>query len=240
MMRKTYLINIQYFICIVFASGMLTGCLNTGGTLILEGKVLESGTQTGIPWKNIIVQGVVDSIYKSETIEAGQFSTDSSGIFRYTLKKIKGAYNYNFCFVGNPDYPVTIDRNSLFYLKDNATHLTFSLIRLVDLTIKITRKSKSPACDTLHLWWASDGFYGGSLYPYEVNNYGKKDNTFGLPSDRDLVWIGGKVNTTINTKVFAGKKTELCWDLYRNGKRKEFTDTITCKRDFANIVYFVY
>ena len=79
-----------------------------------------------------------------------------------------------------------------------------------------------------------------SLYPYKINNFGKTNNFFGLTSDRDLMWIGGKVNSTIYTKVFADKMTELSWELFRNGKRKEFTDTITCKRDFANIVYFTY
>jgi len=106
--------------------------------------------------------------------------------------------------------------------------------------LKINRKSKKPVNDTLRLIWESNGVYGLSLYPYKIENYGGTNNSYGLTSDRDLMWIGGNVNSTINTKVFADKRTELNWELYRNGKRMEFTDTITCKRDFANIVYFTY
>jgi hypothetical protein len=239
-MRKTYLVDIKVLIFIAVALGGLTGCVNTEGTLKIKGKVVDERTKTGIPWKNIIVQGLADSENNSEPIEAGQFSTDSSGCFTYTLRKIKGAYNYNFCFIGNSDYPVTIHKISLFSLKRNAKSVSFTLNKLVDLTIKINRKTKTPLCDTLHLYWESDGVFGGSLYPYEIHNYERKNNSFGLPSDRYQVWIGGNVNSTLNTKVFADKMTELSWELHRNGKKQEFTDTITCKRDFANIVYFTY
>ena len=129
---------------------------------------------------------------------------------------------------------------TLFGLKRNAKCLFFPLSKFADLTIKINRKSRTPVCDTLRLIWESDGVYGLSLYPYQIYNYGKTSNSFGFISGRDLMWIGGNVNSAIYTKVFADKKTELNWDLYRDGKRKEFTDTITCKRDFANIVYFTY
>jgi hypothetical protein len=129
---------------------------------------------------------------------------------------------------------------ALYDLERNAKYLVFSLNKLVDLTIKLNRKSKTPACDTLRLCWISNGVYGGSLYPYRISNYGRINNSVGLISATDLIWIGGNVNSTVDTKVFADKKTELTWELYRNGKRKEFIDTITCKRDFANIVYFTY
>ena len=205
----------SFFIFIAFASGVLIKCVNTEGILIIKGKVLDEITKTGIPWKNIIVQGVVDSDNKSEPIEAGQFSTDSSGYF-------------------------TVNKMTLFDLERNAKYIFFSLSKLVDLIIKINRKSKTPVCDTLHLIWESNGIYGLSLYPYKINNYGRTNNSFGLISDRDLWWIGGNVNTTINTRVFADKKTKLSWELYRNGKRTEFEDTITCKRDLANVVYFRY
>lgn len=239
-MRKTNKVYIKFFILIAFASGVLIGCVNTEGTLKIKGKVLDERTKKGIPWKNIIVQGLVNSNNKFEPIEAGQFSTDSAGSFTYSLRKIKGAYNYNFCFIGNSDYPVTINKMTLIGLERNAKYLFFSLSKLVDLTIVINRKSKTPVCDTLRLIWESNGVYGLSLYPYKLNNYGRTNNSFGLASDRDLMWIGGNVNSTINTKVFAEKKTELSWELYRNGRREEFTDTITCKRDFANIIYFTY
>jgi hypothetical protein len=239
-MRKTNLVNNKFFIFIAFTSGVLAGCVNTEGTLKIKGKISDERTKTGIPWKNIIVQGLVTINDKSEPIEAGQFSTDSSGCFTYSLRKVKGAYNYNFCFIGNSDYPVTINKMTLSGLKSNAKYLSFSLSKLVDLTIKLYRRSKTPVCDTLRLIWESDGVFGLSLYPYKIYNYGRTNNSFGLTSGSDLMWIGGNVNSTINTKVFADKKTELSWELYRNGKKKEFTDTLTCKRDFANIVYFTY
>ncbi len=239
-MLKTNLVNIKFFIFITYASGVLIGCVNTEGTIKIKGKVLDESTKTGIPWKNIIIQGLVNSNNKLEPIEAGQFSTDSSGCFTYSFRKIKGAYNYNFCFIGNSEYPVTIDKMTLVGLERNAKYLFFSLSKLVDLTIKIYRISKTPVRDTLRLIWESNGVYGLSLYPYKVHNYERTNNSFGLTSDKDLIWIGGNVNSTINTKVFADKRTELNWELYRNGKRMEFKDTITCKRDFANFVYFTY
>ena len=239
-MRKTNLVSIKFFIFIAFASGVHIGCVNTEGTLKIKGKVLDESTKTGIPWKNIIVQGLVNSNNILEPIEAGQFSTDSSGCFTYSLRKIKDAYDYNFCFIGNSEYSVTINKMTLFDLKRNAKYLFFPLSKLVDLTIKINRKSRTPVCDTFRLIWESNGVYGLSLYPYKIYNYGRTNNSFGLTSGRDLMWIGGNVNSTINTKVFADKRTELSWELYRNGKKKEFIDTITCKRDFANIVHFTY
>lgn len=239
-MRKTDLFNFKFFILIAFSSGLLTGCVDTEGTLKIEGRVSDESTRVGIQWKNIIVQGLVNNNNKFEPIEAGQFSTDSTGNFVYSLRKIKGVYDYNFCFVGNSDYPVTIIKKSLFALKKNAKYQSFPLSKLVELTIKLNRKSKTPLCDTLRLYWESDGIYGGSLYPYEINNFERSNNSVGFTSDRDLIWIGGNINSALKTKVFADKETILCWELYRGGKRKEFTDTITCKRDFANIVYFSY
>lgn len=239
-MRKTNLVNIRLLISIVFISGVLTGCVNTEGTLQIKGKVFDESTKTGIPWKNIIVQGLVIRNDKSEPIEAGQFSTDSSGCFTYLLRKIKGVKNYNFCFVGDSEYLFKTNEMTLFDLKLNAEYLSFPLNKLVDLTIKINRKSRTPFCDTLRFIWESDGVYGLSIYPYKIHNYGRTNNSFGLSSDKDLMWIGGNVNSTLYTKVFADKRTELSWELFRNGRRKEFTDTITCKRDFANIVYFTY
>jgi hypothetical protein len=238
-MRKTNSVNIKFFIFIAFALGVQTGCVNTEGSLKIKGKVLDESTKTGIPGKNIIVQGLVDN-NKSEPIETGLFSTDSTGCFTYLLRKVKNAYYYNFCLVGDSDYVFITKTLSLMELEKNAEFLSFSLCKLVDLTIKLNRKSKIPFCDTIHLIWESDGVYGLSLYPYKIHNYGRTNNTFGLTSGDDLWWIGGNVISIINTKVFANKKTELNWELFRNGKRKEFIDTITCKRDFANFVYFTY
>jgi hypothetical protein len=238
-MRKTDFTKIKLLIFIAFASGALAGCINTQGKLLIEGKVLDESTKTGIPRKNIIVQGLVESNNKLVPVETGLFSTDSSGCFTYELKKIKGCKHYNFCFVGDSDHLFTTKEVSLFDLANNAKFLSFSLPKLVDLTIYVNRKSKRPFCDTLRLIWESNGVYGGSLYPYTIINYGSKNNPLG-ETNTDLIWIGGNINSTVNTKVFADKRTILSWELYRNGSRKEFTDTITCKRDFANIVHFTY
>jgi len=216
------------------------GCVNTEGSLKIKGNVLDESTKTGIPGKNIIIQGLVDNNNKSEPVEAGLFSTDSSGCFAYSLKKVKDAYYYNFCFVGDSDYVFITKSLSLMELEQNAEFLSFSLSKLVGLTIKLNRTCKTTVCDTLHLIWESNGVYGLSLYPYRIRNYGRTNNSFGSTSGRDLWWTGGNVISIINTKVFADRKTELTWELFRNGKRKEFIDTITCKRDFANIVYFTY
>lgn len=239
-MQKKNLVNIKFFILIVFASGVLSGCLNTEGILKIKGKVLDESTKTGIPWKNIIVQGLVNDNDKAVPVEVGQFCTDSSGCFAYSFRKIKGVNNYNFCFVGDSEYLFTNNKMTLFDIQRNAKYLFFSLSRLVDITIKLNRKSKSPLCDTLCLSWESDGVFFWFLYPYKIINYGRTNNSFVPMSDKELRWIGGNVNSTITTKVFADKRTEISWELYRNGKRKEFNDTITCKRDFANIIYFTY
>ncbi len=228
-------------IFITFASGLLLiGCLNTEGTLEIKGNVIDEYTKTVIPWRKIIIQGLIESNEKLIPVDAGQFSTDSSGCFTYSLRKVKDAHHYNFCLVGDSDY-VSITRNlGLWELEQNAKYLSFSLSKLVDLTIKIYRKSKKPVFDTLSLSWQSNGFSCWSLYPYKISNYVKTNNYFGLTSGKELRWVGGNVNSTVKTRVFADKRTKLYWDLIRNGKRKEILDTITCKRDFANIVYFTY
>jgi hypothetical protein len=94
--------------------------------------------------------------------------------------------------------------------------------------------------DTLSLSWESNGVYDKNLYPYKINNFGKTNNSVAITLDTELRWTGGMVNSKIITKVFADKRTKLLWDLDRNGKRQELIDTITCKRDLTNIVYFTY
>jgi hypothetical protein len=219
---------------------LLIGCVNTEGTIEIKGKVIDDYTKTVIPWRNIIIQGLIESNEKLIPVDAGQFSTDSSGCFTYSLRKVKDAHYYNFCLVGDSDY-LSITRNlGLYGIEQNAKYLSFSLSKLVDLTIKIYRESKKPVFDTLSLSWESNGVSCWSLYPYKISNYGKTNSYFGLTSGTELRWIGGNVNSTVKTRVFADKRTKLYWVLYRNGKRKEILDTITCKRDFANIVYFTY
>ncbi len=234
------MVYIRICLFIIFTSGLFSGCVKTEGILKIKGKILDESTKTGIPYKNIIIQGIVYNNNQSELTEAGQFSTDSAGCFEYTMIKIKGVYHYNFCFSGNPDYPAIVKKKTLGEIKRNEKYLFFYLDRLADLTINIYRKSKTPARDTLHLYWESNDVFGLSLYPYTINNNGRTDNSYGLTSARELWWVGGNVITTINTRVYADKMTKLNWDLYRNGKKEEFTDTIVCKRDFANIVNFTY
>jgi hypothetical protein len=234
-------IIIKLFIYLTFATGVLfTGCVHTEGTLEIKGKVVDEYTKVLIPGRDIIIQGLVRSNNKFVPIDAGQFSTDSSGNFSYSFRKVKDARYYNFSLVGDSDYALRTRTLGLMELEQNAKYLSFSLSKLADLTIIITRKSKTPVSDTLSLCWESNGVYENLLYPYKINNYGKANNSFGLTSDKELRWIGGNVNSTIHTKVFADKRTKLLWDLDRNGKRMEFIDTIRCKRNLPNIVYFTY
>lgn len=219
---------------------LLTGCINTEGTLKIRGKVIDDYTKTEIPFRSIIIQGLLNSNEELLTIDAGQFSTDSTGCFAYTIRKIKYAHYYNFYLVGDSDYASVNRILGLYELDKNAKYLSFSLSRLVDLTINIYRESKRPVLDTLSLYWESNGVSLWSLYPYKISNYEKINNSFGLTSGSELWWIGGNVNSTVRTRVFAEKKTKLRWDLDRNGKRMVFLDTIRCRRDFANVVNFTY
>lgn len=233
--------NPVIYLLIAFASVLLTaGCISTEGTLKLEGKVLDEKTKTGIPNREVFVQGLINENDKSIPFEVGQFSTDSTGSFSYTLKKLKGAWNYNFSIVGDTVYPYTTKSISLGILKINSKYTTLYMSRLADFTIIIKRKNNKPANDTLSLTWESNRIYGWVLYPYKITNYGRADNAAELTYNKELRWTGGNVNTRIRTKVFADKRTILRWVLYRNGKRREFTDTITCKRDISNIHQFTY
>jgi hypothetical protein len=237
--RKTNLVNLKFFIFAAFASGVLQGCnVNTEGTLNIKGKVLDEITKTGIPGKDIILQGLVDIDNKSKPVEAGQFSTDSSGSFSFSFGKIKGARSYRFCFVGDSENLYTTNDISLYNLEKNAEFLYFTLKKLVDLTIRLNRISKTPVWDTLRLSWESNEVYFWFLYPYKTENYA--GNSLKPATGTGLIWMGGDVNSTVSTKVFADRMTKISWELYRNGKRSTFIDTITCKRDFANTVYFTY
>ena len=111
--------------------------------------------------------------------------------------------------------------------------LSFTLSKLADLTILIFRESKTPLCDTLTLSWKSDGVDGRTLYPVKINNSE-------LKSTSELKWIGGNVNSIINTRAFADQWTILRRVLYRNGRKKELIDTIICKRDIVNKIYLKY
>lgn len=212
---------------------LLTGCLNTEGTLEIRGKVLDEYTKTQIPGRDIIVQGLIRGSEEFIPVDAGQFSTDSSGCFTYLLRKVRDAHYYKFYLVGDSDYAFRIKELGLMELEKNAKYLFFSLSKLADFIINIDRKSKTPVCDTLYLSWKSDGIDGKTLYPYKINNYG-------LNITNELCWIGGNVRSTIKTRAFADIRTTVRWALIRNGRVKEIIDTITCKRDIINEVYLKY
>ncbi len=228
-------------ICITFACGLiLAGCLKTEGRLEIKGKVIDEYTKIQIPGRHIIVKGLLKDGKQTVPVEAGQFSTDSSGNFTYLLRKVKDARYYNFFIVGDSDYSFNTRKLGLLELKQNAKYLVFHVSKLTDLTIKIYGKSKTPYWDNLYLSWESNGIDFRILYPYKINNFGKPDHFVGLTSYLGLEWICGNTNATVKTRVFADKMTKIHWELVLNKKRKEITDTITCKRDLTNIVYFTY
>ena len=84
-MKKSNLFNFSFIILAAFVLLMLVGCdsVKTEGILEIKGKVIDNNTKTGIPLKNIIVQGLVIRNDTFMPIESGQFSTDSSGSFTY-------------------------------------------------------------------------------------------------------------------------------------------------------------
>lgn len=209
------------------------GCVNTEGIIKIKGKVTDEYTGALIPRRDIIVQGLVEINDKLVPINTGQFTTDSTGCFIYSLSKIKDAYYYNFCLVGDSDYASATRELPLSVLQSSAKYLSFSLSKLADFTINIFRKSKTPAYDTLILSWKSDGIDGRFLYPYKIINYEPT-------SDFESGWVGGKVKSTVQTRAFAEKETIVRWVLFRNGTIKEIIDTITCKRNSGNKVYLTY
>jgi PAS domain S-box-containing protein len=163
-----------------------------------------------------------------------------SGFFAYSLKKIKDAYYYNFHIVGDSDYSFKTTEFGLFKLNQNAKYLTFSLNKLVDLTIKIQKISKTPFRDSLYLSLESNGVDFRTLYPYKIENYGITDNSFGDIAGLGLRWIGGNIKSTVKARVFSDKMTKIHWELVRNKKRKEIIDTLTCKRGLGHTIYFKY
>jgi hypothetical protein len=229
------------YIYITIASGLLLlGCVNTEGTLEIKGKVIDEFTKVQIPGREIIIQGLIKSNNKFVTINAGQFSTDSLGYFIFSFEKIKDVRYYIFNIVGDSNYAFTKKTLGLFELEQNAKYLSFSLNKLVNLTIIINKTSKIPLRDTLYLSWESNRIDFRMLYPYKIENYGITDNSFVSLPGIGLRWIGGDINSTIKTRVFAEKMTKIHWELVRNKDRKEFIDTITCKRDMAHIINFTY
>jgi hypothetical protein len=236
-----YLILSQTFILNMLALGaLLTGCVNTEGTVKIRGKVLDESTKVQIPGRVIIVKALLEIDNKFVPVDAGQFSTDSAGCFIFSLTKVKDARYYNFFLVGDSDYAFMTRKLGLVELEQNAKYLFFSLSKLADLKLEIEKTSKTPFHDTLYLSVESDGVDFRTLYPYKIDNYGITDNSFEFLHGIGLRWIGGEIKSTVKTRVFADKLTTIRWELVRNRKRKEITDTITCRRDLAHTVYFTY
>jgi len=212
---------------------LLMGCTRTIGTLDIAGKVLDEYSKEGIPNRAVILQGMIYS--DSELIptkDIGHFYTDSTGHFTYTINKIKGAYWYNFIFVGDSTYAYSTRMVSLEELKQNSKFQSFYLDKFADLTIKIERVSKSVFTDTLFLSWKTNG-YDRRMFPYKVINNG-------IAPDMEFRWIGGNVKSVIEAKTYANKNTIINMSLFRNRGVKEISDTIYCIRDVKNSFTFKY
>ena len=135
------------FIVAVAYSFLLIGCANTEGTLDIAGKVLDEYTKEGIPKRVAIIQGLIyDDSGLIPTTDIGRFNTDSSGHFKYKLKKTKNAYWYNFAFVGDSTYSYSTQKISLAELELNSKFLSFYLDKLTDFAIKIERIDKTVPC----------------------------------------------------------------------------------------------
>jgi hypothetical protein len=225
---------------LILVPGILSGCLRTSGELPIAGKVVDEHTNQGIPLRNLFLRAYETGDPKSPSVEAGQFSTDSLGNFAFKIRKIDGARYYSFDISGDSDYYVASHFLGLMELKLNAKFLSLPMHKLTTLKINIRRTSTKPARDSLRLIWQSDGVYGWTLSQYKIFDNEKGIKSLGQRTNNDLIFIGGRINSTITTKVFAGKKTELTWEIYRNGKRMMFVDTMTCKRDVANVANFIY
>ncbi|MDO9256658.1 MAG: hypothetical protein Q7U54_14160 [Bacteroidales bacterium] len=224
----------KYSIFIVFAfSLLLSGCTNTVGIIELKGKVVDEGTKTVIPNQLVIVEALLQNEDETTAIYAGEFTTDSSGCFVYTLKKVKNASLYNFCIKGNPAYDPSNQVLGLTELNNYGKFLSFEIKRIVDFTMYINRESTTPFRDTLIVSWETNEVDGKTLFPFKIENYH-------INAQEGLVWIGGDVKSKIITKVYADKNTIVHWELSRNGRHTDIIDTIFCRRNAANNVFLNY
>ena len=224
----------KYISLIAFVfSLLLSSCNNTVGILELKGKVLDEHTKVAIPYRTIIVEAVLFNGGDQTVSYLDNFSTDSTGCFEYTLKKVRNVSFYSFRVEGDSVYDVSDKYLGLTDLKEDGKSLSFYLKRLTDLTIVINRVSKTPLFDTLLMEWETNGIDGRTIYPYEIENYR-------INPDQGLIWIGGDVKSIIKTKVYAEKNAIVRWELFRDGKDKVMIDTIFCVRDAANSASLKY
>ncbi len=210
------------------------GCISTEGEVELKGRILDDSTNEIVPYKKVVVEAIFGyNQDETKTIGVGQFLSDSLGCFSFKLKKVKGAYNYNFHFVGDSCYAPTAKNLGIMEIADNSKFISFFLHKLAKLTIQVTKSNKSLPESTLYLSWKSDGIEGKSIYPYKVSN-------FGSAPEFDFKWSHNNVNSKIETRVLADKPTIICWEIRNGNKKQEIFDTVVCKRDITNYINFTY
>lgn len=213
---------------------LITVCCCNEERIEIEGKVTDFHTKAAIPYKKIVVHALEKSGNKELSVYNGEFSTDSSGRFAYTLKKMQDVSLYNFCVIGDSAYASSNIKLGLTELKRYGKFLDFNCNKLADLTIRTKMNFGNSNNDVLYVTWESDGINGSSLYPHKVKNYGLTSANTGLK------WVGGNIKSEIKTKVLANKETIVSWEVYRNEKRMLVTDTIFCRRDASNQVSYKY
>lgn len=221
------------FILVITIILVASGCCNEE-KIEIAGKVIDKHTKVAIPHKKVIIQAMVVSENKHIPVYNGEFSTDSSGYFTYAMEQTESAYLYNFHIIGDSAYAYSNIRLGLTELRKNGKFLNLNCNKLADLTIRTEMNCSHSSNDVLYVFWKSDGINGSSLYPYTVKNYGLTSANTGLK------WVGGDIKSEIKTKVFANKETIVKWEIYRNEKRMEITDTIFCRRDVDNYLIFKY
>jgi len=223
----------KYFILIALCF-IIKGCISTEGEVVLKGKTLDDSTNEIVPCRKVVVEAILYyNQDETKTFGVGQFLSDSLGCFTFKLKKVKGAYNYNFHFVGDSCYAPTTKNLGIMDIADNSKYLSFYLHKLTKLTIQVTKNNKSLAESTLYLSWKSDGIEGKSIYQYKVSN-------FGAAPEFDFKWSSSNVSSKIETRVLADKPTIINWEIRNGQKTQEIIDTIICKRDITNYVNFTY
>jgi hypothetical protein len=216
---------------------LLIGCSGRE-SLKLGGKVLDESTETSIPYRKVIIHGLIHNNSGQVPVYVDEFFTDSSGSFAYNLRKQSNILLYNFSIVGDSVYGFSTYRLGLTELIKYGRYLTFKSGKLTDFTIAIKRTAYSASPDTLYVSWESNGTDGKKLYPYRIEDFGIDRHS----SSSDIIfrWIGGDIESSIKTKVYADKEAIVHWQLFRNGEVKKISDTIFCLRDQINYAYFKY
>lgn len=230
--KKEEIMKYRIFNVLVF-SLLLSACTNTVGTIELKGKVVDGGTKKPIPNMFVVVEALPRSDDETTPVYAGDFTTDSSGCFAYTLKKVKNISFYNFYIKGNPAYDPSDQVLGLTDLNKFGKFLTFEVQRIVDFTMYINRESATTFRDTLMVSWETNKVDGKTMYPFRIENYH-------INAQNSLIWIGGDVKSKIITKVYADKYTIVHWELFRKGRHTDIFDTIFCKRNTANNMTLKY